>query len=109
MNRVATVTAAKGGNKAKKRGPVRAISVTKAENGAVSDTDFEPSPDAKDEERYGPHLSERTVHTKLKGLLDHIKKHTASFFPAAAAAQGAPATPAAGAAEPDGDEDEEED
>ena len=40
--RIASVTATKKGGGKKKRGPVRGMSIQKAENGFTSQTDYEP-------------------------------------------------------------------
>jgi hypothetical protein len=121
MQRVTHATATKKAGGKHKRGPVRSLRLEKAENGVVSNVDFEPAADAKDEEKYGPHLSATTVHTKLDDLLSHVKEHTAGFFPKGkpakgeAAADGTPAHEKAetkgqeAAEQAEGDEDEEED
>jgi len=109
MNRISSVTASKKGAP-KRHGPLRSMSLQKAENGMTSQMQYEPAADAKEGEQYGEHLNPApTIHTKMNHLLKHIKENTAGFFPAAggaAADKAAPATgEAAGAAEPDEEEE----
>lgn len=112
MQRLSKATASKKSSGKKKRGAVHSMSINKAENGFTSDIAYEPSPDAKDEEKYGPHLNETNVHPNVKHLLKHVSN---TFAPAApAAADGTPAHEAAespaqeSAEQAEGDPDEEE-
>jgi hypothetical protein len=115
MQRISSATATKKGAP-KKRGPVRSMSIQKAENGFTSNIDYEPSADAKDGERYGAHLSETNVHPSAEHLMEHVgKTFGAKAKKGKGAADGTPAHENAEskaeetAEQAAGDEDEEED
>ena len=67
----------------KRSGKIQEIRIEPAENGVTSTIRRGPAPGQKNPMMDLDQPPERTLHTKVSHLVNHIKQHTAEFFPKA--------------------------